>query len=141
MYQHVSCVATNDYVTFALPSEPQSKKIRKVPPGLPSSVSHNIQKCCSHVLCHPPCTGFTNTPLSATFHIYTHPASPFLVEQQGNSNTRHTALTAAYLQQRIKENRQKKPHVQPVTHLQRVFIVCCICRPCILWPHFFPSAK
>ncbi len=52
-----------------------------------------------------------------------------------------------YLHHRSSKKRKKgtregkKPLIHPVTHLQHVFIVCCICRPFTLWPHLFPSAK
>lgn len=39
------------------------------------------------------------------------------------------------------KGRGKKTLIHPITHLQHIFIACCVCRPFTLWPHFFPSAK
>lgn len=59
----------------------------------------------------------------------------------------HPASTAAYFHHWFKKKKKKnerkrnKPLIQPVTHLQHVFIACCVCRPFTLWPHFFLPAK
>lgn len=131
-------------------SESQPKKIRKVPPGLPSSVSVSIQKrCCPELYLSP-----HSQSMGAHVFVFYDPFSHSIWHLKpllGSQSSRIAAIQDFQLLQlcicttELRKKKKKegggKPLIHPVAHLQHIFIVCCICGPFTLRPHFFPSAK
>lgn len=123
-----------------LPSESQPKKIRKVPPGLPSSVSVSIQKRHRPELYLIPCS--QSMEADSIWHL-----KPFLGSQSNriapiqDFQLLQLCIFTTEVKKKKRKGGEKKPLIHQVTHLQHVFIVCRVCRPFTLWPHFFPSAK
>lgn len=111
-----------------------------MPPGLPSSVSVSLQKHHRPELYLIPC--IQSMEADSIWHL-----EPFLGSQSNRiapiQDFQLLQLCIFTTEVKKKEGEKKATHSpsHSVTHLQHVFIVCRVCRPFTLWPHFFPSAK
>lgn len=104
------------WLSIPLPSETQPKKIRKVPPGLPSSVSTNIQKRCSPELYLRPCIQFIGN------HVYKLCPFSYCIWRLNSFNTGHSAPTAVYLQHRYKKKKREKKATHSPSHSFLVYL-------------------
>lgn len=131
----------HNFLLVSLPAESQPKKIRKMPPGLPSSVSTNMQKALHHFWAAAFIPRDPNFSCLAPFFTFssTSKAFPWLAQQQRCRPSRFYSCASAAAES--KRNKREKPLIYQVIHLQHVFIVCCISGAFGLWPHFIPSAK
>lgn len=121
-----------------LPLESQPKKMRKMPPGLPSSVSVFYQEPL------PPSSdihALLSSPRSRCAEANTiWPLQPCCGLQSGGIAAVETCSTYSCVSAPLLEG-GGEPLIHPVTHLQHIFIARCVCGAFILWPHFYPDAK
>lgn len=115
-----------------------------MPPGLPSSVSTNIQKSFSPAPCLSSGIHSKRPQMFMSCALFLHSVrhpKPLFGKQYNSSDTGLPGLTAVHLQQQSQKGTKGKSHLFTKSFICNMYLQCFISGAFALWSHFFPSAK